>query len=563
MDEIELFDLLKTFGTAQFVSLRRQLHLGAEHLPPRATPAETADEFIKFIQQRDNNDLSALVKAALTVVGRLPKIPATLPTGRVDRRPRLLVLAANSSRTTRLKLQEEADAIREALGAEEADRPYELVVAEAVEVAALTRLLLENKPRVLHFSGHGNPDGGLNLLDGVGLAQAVAPGALATWFAALLEADHPECVVLNACYTNETAKALVTAVKCVVGMSRDFDDDAAIAFATGFYRGLVTYEDDYRRAFQLGCAEIDLLGRPDSDVPVFSTRLAEMVPRVRGGELDSDLVPLGSGQRGPAVPATSTPGFALTPTTGTRIATVWFGTNRKPVVTRRGTPAFGNHRDSTLHVGTCEVLIPKAHRYGEIGSGLWTRLWHGDDRLSVEKITVLGDEAFWAGIAQSLAAAPEQSRTAVVFIHGYCTTFEGAAVRAAQIGCDLGVPGVMAFYSWPSRGNFGGYVSDIEAVEAAVPHLVAFLRGLAGVPGVERIHLIAHSMGNRGLLAALRDLFGGAAAPPPPRCSTRSSWPRPTSTPRSSGSAATSMPGRGSGRPCTPRAATWRCGPRG
>ena len=367
----------------------------------------------------------------------------------------------------------------------------------------------------MHFSGHGNPDGGLNLLDGVGLAQAVAPGALATWFAALLEADHPECVVLNACYTNETAKALVTAVKCVVGMSRDFDDDAAIAFATGFYRGLVTYEDDYRRAFQLGFAEIDLLGRPDSDVPVFSTRLAEMVPRVRGGELDSDLVPLGSGQRGPAVPATSTPGFALTPTTGTRIATVWFGTNRKPVVTRRGTPAFGNHRDSTLHVGTCEVLIPKAHRYGEIGSGLWTRLWHGDDRLSVEKITVLGDEAFWAGIAQSLAAAPERSRTAVVFIHGYCTTFEGAAVRAAQIGCDLGVPGVMAFYSWPSRGNFGGYVSDIEAVEAAVPHLVAFLRGLAGVPGVERIHLIAHSMGNRGLLAALRDLLGGAAAPAP------------------------------------------------
>jgi len=520
MDENELFDLLSTFDSGQFVSLRRLLHLGAGHLLPGATPAVTADLFIRFIQQRDQNDLSALVQAALRVVGRLPKSP-TSPPGPpgslppapqpkpcvdVDHRSRLLILAANPSKSTQLNFQGEADAIREALGGDEADRPYRVVLAEAVAVAALTKLLHENRPRVLHFSGHGNPDGGLNLLDEVGLAQPIAPNALAKWFEAVPLEDRPECVVLNACHTNETAKALVTAVKCIVGMSRDFDDDAALAFATGFYRGLATYEDDYRRAFKLGCAEIDLLGRIDSDVPVFSTRLTEMIPRVRGGALDIDLAPLVSRKRGEA---------PVSPVLGARIATLWFGTNRKPVVTRRGNTAFSNHRDKELHVGTCEVVIPKAHKFGSIGSGWWTRLWEGDDRLTVETIQPLSRKDFWAGISKVLEAAPKERHAAVVFIHGYCTTFEGAAVRAAQIGCDLSVPGVMAFYSWPSKGSYGGYVSDIDSVEAAVKHLVEFLRGLARVAGVERIHLIAHSMGNRGLLAAPREVFETAAAPAP------------------------------------------------
>jgi len=525
MDELELYNLLKTFNSGQFVSLRRLVHLGAEHLAPGATPAENADLFIKFVQQRDQDDLSELVKAALTVVGRLqapkshpvlqpsPPTPVILtqvppkPVATVDHRPVLLVLAANPAKTTQLNLKEEADAICEALGPDPADRRYQVVVTEAVEVSALTGLLHENRPRILHFSGHGNIDGGLNLLDSLGLAQPVAAAALAKWFEAIPEVDRPECVILNACHTNETARALVKAVKCVVGMSRDFDDDAAVAFAIGFYRSLATYEDDYRAAFKLGCAEIDLLGRVDSDVPIFSTRLTDMIPRARGGERNVDLAPLVARKRGE---------IEISPVPDARIATVWFGTNRKPEVTRHRTLTFGKKRDSVLHVGTCDVVIPRAHKFGSIGSGWWTRPWKGDDRLTVETIEEqLDHSAFWAGISKKLEAAPRDAHAATVFIHGYYTTFEGAAVRAAQIACDLSVPGVMAFFSWPSRGNFLGYVSDIDANEAAVKYLVEFLRGLTSVPGVDKIHLIAHSMGNRGLLAALRDLFGATPSPAP------------------------------------------------
>src|SRR5262245_2254487 len=112
MDELELYELLKSFQRWQFVDLRRRLGLGAQQVPPAGTPQETADRFIEFIKLRDQGDLSALIKAALAAVDRVappaPPPPATSAappsvTQPTDRRPRLLILAANSSTTTRLK----------------------------------------------------------------------------------------------------------------------------------------------------------------------------------------------------------------------------------------------------------------------------------------------------------------------------------------------------------------------------------------------------------------------------------------------------------------------------
>jgi esterase/lipase superfamily enzyme len=517
MDEFELYELLTSFQNSQFVALRHRLGLSAQHFRHGAAPAEVASQFIQLISQRDRGDLSELESAALAVIGRKPgprpgappPIPSSAPlnstapaqAAETDTRPRLLVLAANPLVMTKLKLDEEAELIREALGATEGERPIRAIVAHAVKAAELSKLLLEHRPKVLHFSGHANPEGAIYLVDSVGLAQAVTAAALAGWFQAVPVEARPDCVVLNACYTNETAKALVPSVKCVVGMSRDFEDDAALAFAAGFYRGLARFGGDYRTAFKLGCAEIDLLGQPDATVPVFSTRKADELPSSRPGELTVDLIPADPRKRGSA------------PVNDRRIATVWFGTNRKPIDAQTGDRAFTNHRDTSLYVGKCEVHIPESHEYGSTGSSFWTRLWKGDDRLTVDSVSVLEEQTFRSELAAYLSTVPIGSRDAVVYIHGYFTTFKGAAIRAAQIGCDLGIPGLMAFYSWPSRGNFGGYVSDIEAVEASTPYLLEFLDGLRSAAGIERVHLIAHSMGNRGLLAPLGDLYGGSTPP--------------------------------------------------
>jgi esterase/lipase superfamily enzyme len=102
-------------------------------------------------------------------------------------------------------------------------------------------------------------------------------------------------------------------------------------------------------------------------------------------------------------------------------------------------------------------------------------------------------------------------RMALVFIHGFNVSFEAAALRAAQIGFDLQVP-LTAFYSWPSKGKLTGYPADEASIQASEPYIAEFLGQFATQSGAERVHLIAHSMGNRGLLRSIQRILQQAQA---------------------------------------------------
>ena len=93
-----------------------------------------------------------------------------------------------------------------------------------------------------------------------------------------------------------------------------------------------------------------------------------------------------------------------------------------------------------------------------------------------------------------------------MLIHGYNVGFNEAAIRAAQIGYDLKVPGEMAFFSWPSHGDTTDYFADEANIGVSYPYIAQFLRELSEKAGAERIHIFAHSMGNRGMIAALERL---------------------------------------------------------
>ena len=99
---------------------------------------------------------------------------------------------------------------------------------------------------------------------------------------------------------------------------------------------------------------------------------------------------------------------------------------------------------------------------------------------------------------------------ALVFLHGFNTTFADAAIRAAQIGYDLKVPGATAFFSWPSRGSVAAYPADEASIEASEPAITDFLVEFTENCGAEKVHIIAHSMGNRGLLRALQRISANA-----------------------------------------------------
>lgn len=188
--------------------------------------------------------------------------------------------------------------------------------------------------------------------------------------------------------------------------------------------------------------------------------------------------------------------------------TVWYGTNRRPEPKPDGGLAYSGERDDRLHYGTCRVVVPKWHEFGSTGTG-GVKGWFNrvirrrDDRLHVVDVRELAPALFWRSLRSSLALVEEKLRIALVYIHGYNVPFESAAIRAAQMGVDLKVPGATAFYSWPSTGTEIGYPVDEAAVEGAEKHLTEFLTRFAAQAGAARVDVIAHSMGNRGLLRSI------------------------------------------------------------
>jgi esterase/lipase superfamily enzyme len=132
--------------------------------------------------------------------------------------------------------------------------------------------------------------------------------------------------------------------------------------------------------------------------------------------------------------------------------------------------------------------------------------------LKSETIRILEREVFFARVKNALQESDRSSKEALVFIHGFNVSFEAAALRAAQIGFDLQVSGIMAFYSWPSQGQLIGYNADGASIEASEAYIAEFLISLAQQKEIEKIHIIAHSMGNRGLLRAMQRILSQAQA---------------------------------------------------
>lgn len=104
--------------------------------------------------------------------------------------------------------------------------------------------------------------------------------------------------------------------------------------------------------------------------------------------------------------------------------------------------------------------------------------------------------------------ADASGREAYVFIHGYNNQFYHAALTMAQLWHFMGRPGVPIIYSWPAgRGGLRGYTADTESSHFTIFHLKQFLRALAATPGLDKIHILAHSRGTDVATTALKELM--------------------------------------------------------
>jgi len=182
---------------------------------------------------------------------------------------KILFLAANPAATKPVHLDEEIREITAKIRATEYRDSIELISRWAVRPDDLLQALLEHKPHIVHFSGHGNSTAEIILQDQTGRPQPASQEALVHLFRALK--DNVRLVLFNACSTRPQAEAIAQTIDCTVGMNQRIGDDAAIVFAASFYRA-VGFGRTVQEAFDLAKVALLLEGIPEDKTPVMYVR---------------------------------------------------------------------------------------------------------------------------------------------------------------------------------------------------------------------------------------------------------------------------------------------------
>jgi esterase/lipase superfamily enzyme len=190
--------------------------------------------------------------------------------------------------------------------------------------------------------------------------------------------------------------------------------------------------------------------------------------------------------------------------TGVQRVPVFFGTNRLPA--SLAAHAFTGEFQTAITYGVATVTVPVHHKPGELEAPAWWNVF-ADKKDQAAYFTLSSVMALAQGeFASQLEKAAQTPKPAelLIFLHGYNVTFEEAAMRAAQFAVDSSFDGIVVLFSWPSLGSLLAYLGDEEHAAGSGAVLANFLYGLEKGPW-PRVHLLAHSMGNRVLLLGLAE----------------------------------------------------------
>ncbi len=186
---------------------------------------------------------------------------------------------------------------------------------------------------------------------------------------------------------------------------------------------------------------------------------------------------------------------------------IFFATDRKPTSRTNVERYFANMPDpqEALSYGYADVSIPSDHRIGELEDSLVRKLGFADSKtVQLESCQPLYKDAFFQSLAEQISR-PERAQV-LVFVHGFNVSFEDAARRLGQVVYDLAFPGPAVLFSWASRSEVLSYRVDRQQAPKSGEHVAAFFKDLFQTTKSVPVHILAHSMGNAVLGAALQKL---------------------------------------------------------
>lgn len=201
----------------------------------------------------------------------------------------ILFLTSNPSGTAILQLDKEQNRIYTKLQNSPNFNKFRVKSTKAVTLSEFQEYLLVDKPNIVHFSGHGDKTNrevidmvsrGLQVTEtqavnkddtGIILYDEdkrnpffVGTSVIQRIFKSMVQRQQVpiQTVVFNACYSEAQAAAIASVVPNVIGTSWSVKDEAAIAFATGFYFGIAQGEN-VADAFDLGINQALGYGEPE------------------------------------------------------------------------------------------------------------------------------------------------------------------------------------------------------------------------------------------------------------------------------------------------------------
>ena len=158
------------------------------------------------------------------------------------------------------------------------------------------------------------------------------------------------------------------------------------------------------------------------------------------------------------------------------IVNIPFVTNRALQTTRTEGHYFSDARGE-LAAGHCRVAFEENDRRGQ-----------------VLRVDTDGIDAVLEGDGEGLF---------VIYVHGYGESFAKNCRRAALLQHRLQINGRFLLFSWPAS-NYLTYGEDVADMQASVDQLNELLSFAAESIGGQRLIILAHSLGTRGVVEALR-----------------------------------------------------------
>ena len=184
--------------------------------------------------------------------------------------------------------------------------------------------------------------------------------------------------------------------------------------------------------------------------------------------------------------------------------TTYYATNRKRSGVQDPAKFYDLTDSGTVEYGRAIVSMPLSHTPGDLElPSLWKleRRPDPNKHFVLKAVNPLRVDAALQEISQTLQVSP--GKAVLLFVHGYNTTFQDAAMRTAQLAYDLKFPGVPLFFSWPSAGRPTSYLRDTDTAELSERHFAQLLDHLSRLPTTD-VYVIAHSMGNRIVTTGVR-----------------------------------------------------------